>query len=1740
MANFQRNFVLGRMNKDTDQRLIRNGEYIDAVNIRIGSDESNSEIGAVSNVKGNTKLTTLRFQNINLSDQARCVGAYEDGEAETIYWFVHDSNFTASNTGKLDMIVSFDVKDNILTYHVVSIDDGGGVNTTLNFDEQYLITGVNLVDDLLFFTDNLNPPRKINVKRQYAQPPAVSATDAITAEELLVLKRPPANSPSIEPVETSTQNNFLEERFVSFAYRYRYEDGEYSATSQFSEPSFIPRKFDFANDSFLNEGMINSTNACIITYNTGGSLVKSIELLFKDMNTGIIKVIEKLDKEELGLVDNDEQTYTFSNSKIFTVLPDSEILRLYDNVPRLAEAQTIMGNRLVYGNYVEGYDLLDIAGNETRLEYTTEVISNEVGLEAVQTTTSSGDYTINGSQTIPLSILDIDFTDIELKQGAVLYIDFRFSHSSFSGDTPPPIDTTDAIDVSFTYTLQQDFSSPFELANDTDFIDKIGTATNIQTVAAACSGITLTDIVNCEIPTNLDALTELESGIDAAGEPIKIISSTSSNVISLQLPAMRFVDDVTTPTFSVYEYYQITFADVQYIKVGSPKSLHSNRGYEVGIVYMDEYNRSSTALVSATNNNHVPCSSSDLQNKIRVTIPNTQLAPSWASRYKFVIKSDKEGYETVYSNQAFDDSETGMLWVLLEGENTRKVEVGDRLIVKRDATGVVENCAYTTVLDKGAKEEDFIDPAPVDADGNTLDVPSGVYMKVKSNNFSFTLDKYAVTDSGYFFENADSAGEFPKIELTVNEFDGTNWIDVPIPIGSTVDILFNSTRNGIFPCFPFDCEERDLRVSQLTTGGGGTYGTPIEFEVKDNYSNLLDWFIGDNIEDALNGVAVTETGCGSTPSVIDFIPTLAPSVADVPTATGTNFFQFFRYPNNKLVLVVTGTSACGATANKRANLDARVTITRSSNLLVFETEPQDSLPDLWYESSTSYPIDTTNGWHEGNVQNQSGTQSAIIDTEFFNCFTFGNGVESYKIRDSIVGKPLELGNRTTTTSSQDFKEAHRFADLTYSGVYNDETNVNKLNEFNLGLLNFKPLEDDFGAIYILDGRQTDILVLQEDKISYVLAGKNLISDSTGGGVVSSVPEVLGTQVARSEEYGISLNPESYAKWGYDKFFTDKKRGAVINLKGSSYGNEQLQVISNFGMNSYFRDLFIDSFPKQQLGGYDPYHNEYLLTNGDIDVPFESECIDCGVVKTYTVDNGSPLSVCYELGQLVGDTVVSFNVVSGGDVVVTATYDGDPYTSGAAAQTGGFTIDKDKVSVTTADFVITAPTTDALVELTVQCPDADELTVIQVCVTSNADAGKFIHNEYRWTDGVYISPLHSTQVEFISGTSVPLVSQYDTFTGLQGGSFIPANGATVSIRSNKIPPIDDFEFTLNVDEFRYLRSNTLYSNNPTEISNLLAASTLAAPTLGSSPMFYADFTMPTTGNYLYLIYVYDKPTVADLCFDRSVAADACCNCVAGDNILVQECREDGVVNTEVVSKTEKDAGIGDFISLVGYPDCVFEIILNTTAATTDTMDEWLQDINSCYDVCSSYTLTNTDTVAQTMEYIDCSSQLLSISLDPSEVATDICITRVVNRPAVITIAKTDCACTSPMVARQCRFDGTIVEEVIPQTTGVDVGSFVTLTSYSSDCTFEVVSYTTDATTDTVATILTTTNCNDVCNTYRITNPNPFVVVVPYEDCSGLTVNISIPPKDNELICARRLITALPPLVTATWETCGCSA
>ena len=174
---------------------------------------------------------------------------------------------------------------------------------------------------------------------------------------------------------------------------------------------------------------------------------------------------------------------------------------------------------------------------------------------------------------------------------------------------------------------------------------------------------------------------------------------------------------------------------------------------------------------------------------------------------------------------------------------------------------------------------------------------------------------------------------------------------------------------------------------------------------------------------------------------------------------------------------------------------------------------------------------------------------AIVLTNFFNCYSFGveSGIESCKIYDSFKEDAVNIGERVYTLALSEFKQTRRGASITYSGVYNDETKLNRLNEFNLGILNFKDLDEEFGEIQLLRSRQTDLLVLQEDKISYVLVNKSQLTSGDGLSNVTSTPTILGTQVARLEEYGISKNPESYAEFGYDKYFTDVKERSCYKV-----------------------------------------------------------------------------------------------------------------------------------------------------------------------------------------------------------------------------------------------------------------------------------------------------------------------------------------------------------------------------------------------------------------------------------------------------------------------------------------------------------------------------------------------------------------------------------------------------------------
>ena len=1070
MANLQRNFIAGRMNKSLEERLLPNGEYTDALNVRLGSTEQ-SEIGSVENSKGNTKLTELAYtEGTPLSLLARCIGSFEDSANETIYWFVHDPAFTQGATGKLDLIVSFNVQTGGIIYHVISIDDGSTVNTTLNFDPSFLITGINKIDNLLFFTDNTNPPRVINIDNNYANPKANTAgnqEDQFSAREILVVKQPPLQSPTLKLIQASNEDTYLTDNFICFAYRYKYLNDEYSATSQFSEPAFEPKAFNFSSQSFQNEGMENRFNAVVVTYNSGSELVKGIDLLYKNANDGTIKVIERIVKAEAGMSDNTLYTFTFDDSKIFSVLPEAEILRLFDNVPSKAKAQTLMANRLVYGNYIEGYNLTDTFNQPLSLNYVVSTNSTEVGQEVLTVTTASSGFSAFGnSTTINDSAIRIDLNGFEdkLVVGATLNLSFTFEHDSWSG-TNLPDQTTGETTIHFSYTLIQNFSNSQTPINDLiatqDFKDKFGTLTStIQTVALAQggAGVTLTDTFNFVLEAQLGTtapqydinqtgITSSTPALPSAGEGFAA-SVVLPATLQLQLLASQY-EETGSGTNTIIEYFKITSASATLQAVPNTRSLHSNRGYEVGIVYMDSFNRSSTALVSVNNTVNIPCSRSTTKNVISVTIPVTQRAPSFATRYKFCIKPDKDTYETIYSSIFFEDDATNNVYLLLEGDNIGKVKDGDRLIVKRDIAGPLQRCTEATVLEVVNQLKDFI---TVTRPSGTVTVPAGVYMKMNSVSFQATMDDDDVVDVKVEPVVAKAANRFPIIAYPffITDSAGVNTT-YNFPVGTRVVLEIEQTRPGIFGGLG-GCEERSNIIEQTII-------------CSETYADVEAFFAGENV-----GVILEQNGI-STPASIenDFIPTTlsgsglpsqANSGSNAPadivsvfgaTATSpksTNYYRLYKdttsTPANLFYLLASGGAGCAGTSdNGDSTIRVDFTIYRRDSVIAFESNPKTALADLWYESSQSFEIDTL-GNHYGNVTNQDINAGipGVVTTNFSNCFAFGNGVESYKILDASFGDQFNLGNRVFTTSNEEYKEAHRFADLTYSGVFNDESNVN--------------------------------------------------------------------------------------------------------------------------------------------------------------------------------------------------------------------------------------------------------------------------------------------------------------------------------------------------------------------------------------------------------------------------------------------------------------------------------------------------------------------------------------------------------------------------------------------------------------------------------------------------------------------------------------------------------------------------
>src|SRR5690606_20964675 len=110
-------------------------------------------------------------------------------------------------------------------------------------------------------------------------------------------------------------------------------------------------------------------------------------------------------------------------------------------------------------------------------------------------------------------------------------------------------------------------------------------------------------------------------------------------------------------------------------------------------------------------------------------------------------------------------------------------------------------------------------------------------------------------------------------------------------------------------------------------------------------------------------------------------------------------------------------------------------------------------------------------------------------------YSYGNAVESYKIKDEFNKKGLDTGIRTLTTIKDEYKEVTRKSDVTWSDIYEDELSFNGLSTFNYAMENWTKLDQENGSIQKLLNANGNLLVFQEDSIGVMPYNKNVIYDT---------------------------------------------------------------------------------------------------------------------------------------------------------------------------------------------------------------------------------------------------------------------------------------------------------------------------------------------------------------------------------------------------------------------------------------------------------------------------------------------------------------------------------------------------------------------------------------------------------------------------------------------------------------------
>lgn len=201
-------------------------------------------------------------------------------------------------------------------------------------------------------------------------------------------------------------------------------------------------------------------------------------------------------------------------------------------------------------------------------------------------------------------------------------------------------------------------------------------------------------------------------------------------------------------------------------------------------------------------------------------------------------------------------------------------------------------------------------------------------------------------------------------------------------------------------------------------------------------------------------------------------------------------------------------------------------------------------------------------------------------------------IEESRIRGGFNNTQVELGPRAyLKEDSNDIK--HRSSSLIYSGIFNSRTNINETNVFSVGQDITRTIDPHNGSVQLIHALDNNLAIFQENKVSQALIDKDAIYSTEGNTTTALTTKVIGPVTPYIGDYGISRNPESFAEFGFRRYFADKDRNAIIRLS-----KDGITPISNYGMKDFFRDELV-KISEGQVVFSNPVTPNYNASTGRI-------------------------------------------------------------------------------------------------------------------------------------------------------------------------------------------------------------------------------------------------------------------------------------------------------------------------------------------------------------------------------------------------------------------------------------------------------------------------------------------------------------------------------------------------------------